>query len=124
MLKLLVKTSSVLLTIGFPSVPFSFETLKPGGNHTVCNHRGCGWSYRIFFDFIINAESGGLKSWLSRMNMTVFLVVGIVVFAPITIMTGFMFAVCQSTFSWSTIDGKVMSRSTAVSLNQRYATSL
>jgi len=58
---------------------------------------------------VINAESGGLKSRISGMSMAVFLALGIVAFAPllgsvpIAAMTGVMFTVCQSTFSWSSL---------------------
>ena len=55
---------SALPTIGFPSVPFSFETLKPGGNHTSHHFAitvAAAGAIESLFDFIINAESGGLK---------------------------------------------------------------
>lgn len=58
---------------------------------------------------IINMESGGGKSKLSGMSMALFLALGIVAGAPllgnvpIAALTGVMFAVCQSTFSWSSL---------------------
>jgi SulP family sulfate permease len=58
---------------------------------------------------IINVESGGGKSRLSGMSMALFLAMGIVATAPllgsvpIAAMVGVMFAVCQSTFSWSSL---------------------
>jgi len=58
---------------------------------------------------IINVESGGGKSRISGMSMAVFLALGIVAGAPllasvpIAALTGVMFTVCQSTFSWSSL---------------------
>ncbi len=58
---------------------------------------------------IINMESGGGKSRLSGMSMAMFLALGIVAGAPllgnipIAALTGVMFTVCQSTFSWSSL---------------------
>ncbi len=142
---------SVLPTIGFPSVPLSFETLKiitpfaitmaavgaieslltlqlldgmaddgkRGSTKKECLGQGLGnvasgfaggiGGCALLGQSIINAESGGLKSRISGMSMAVFLAIGIVAFAPllgnvpIAAMTGVMFAVCQSTFSWSSL---------------------
>jgi len=58
---------------------------------------------------IINVESGGGRSKLSGMSVSVFLALGIVAGAPllasipIAALVGVMLTVCQSTFSWSSL---------------------